>query len=95
MVHYFTKVGAGEYYLEELEETVCEMEARSVFIPIHSTNLDSESPPNAEPNQISFSAERWRSSRRRAAAAAWVAATLTTTRATLTTTTTTKNTTET
>jgi hypothetical protein len=23
LVHYFTKVGAGEYYLEDLEETDC------------------------------------------------------------------------
>ena len=28
LVHYFTKIGAGEYYLEELEETVCEVEIR-------------------------------------------------------------------
>ena len=28
LVHYFTKVGAGEYYLEELEETVCMAEEK-------------------------------------------------------------------
>ena len=28
LVHYFTKVGAGEYYLEELEETICMAEER-------------------------------------------------------------------
>ena len=28
LVHYFTKLGAGEYYLEELEETVCVAEIR-------------------------------------------------------------------
>ena len=28
MVHYFTKLGAGEYYLEELEETVCMAEEK-------------------------------------------------------------------
>ena len=28
LVHYFTKVGAGEYYLQELEETVCMEEER-------------------------------------------------------------------
>ena len=30
LVHYFTKVGAGEYYLEELEETICEKEMRKL-----------------------------------------------------------------
>ena len=30
LVHYFTKVGAGEYYLEELEETICEKEAKKL-----------------------------------------------------------------
>ena len=28
LVHHFTKLGAGEYYLEELEETVCAAEKR-------------------------------------------------------------------
>merc|ERR1711953_1110040 len=28
LVHYFTKLGAGEYYLEELEETICMAEER-------------------------------------------------------------------
>lgn len=28
LVHYFTKVGAGEYYLEELEETTCLLEVK-------------------------------------------------------------------
>ena len=28
LVHYFTKLGAGEYYLEELEETICMAELR-------------------------------------------------------------------
>ena len=28
LVHYFTKVGAGEYYLEELEETICMAEEK-------------------------------------------------------------------
>ena len=28
LVHYFTKVGAGEYYLQELEETICMAEER-------------------------------------------------------------------
>ena len=28
LVHYFTKLGAGEYYLEELEETICMAEQR-------------------------------------------------------------------
>ncbi len=28
LVHYFTKIGSGEYYLEELEETVCAVDAR-------------------------------------------------------------------
>ena len=28
LVHYFTKLGAGEYYLEELEETVCMAEEK-------------------------------------------------------------------
>ena len=28
LVHYFTKVGAGEYYLEELEEIICMEEER-------------------------------------------------------------------
>ncbi len=31
-VHYFTKVGAGEYYLEELEETICALELRRKII---------------------------------------------------------------
>lgn len=28
MVHFFTKLGAGEYYLEELEETICYLELK-------------------------------------------------------------------
>ena len=28
LVHHFTKLGAGEYYLEELEETECAAEKR-------------------------------------------------------------------
>lgn len=32
LVHYFTKLGAGEYYLEELEETICELELRRKMI---------------------------------------------------------------
>ncbi len=28
LVHYYTKIGAGEYYLEELEETVCHAEEK-------------------------------------------------------------------
>ena len=30
MVHYFTKLGAGEYYLEELEETICAKEVKKL-----------------------------------------------------------------
>ena len=32
LVHYFTKLGAGEYYLEELEETICELELKRKII---------------------------------------------------------------
>ena len=60
MVHYFTKVGAGEYYLEELEETVCEVEARSVFIlPLHCRRSSSRI-LNGEPNRILCSLGRKR-----------------------------------
>ena len=30
LVHYFTKLGAGEYYLEELEETICAKEVKKL-----------------------------------------------------------------
>ena len=30
MVHYYTKLGAGEYYLEELEETICAKEVKKL-----------------------------------------------------------------
>ncbi|XP_059079847.1 gamma-aminobutyric acid receptor subunit alpha-3-like [Tigriopus californicus] len=32
VVHYFTKVGSGEYYLEELEETFCALEMKRKLI---------------------------------------------------------------
>ena len=45
LVHYFTKIGAGEYYLEELEETVCEVEIRYCTAVMSSSTMPvSESP---------------------------------------------------
>ena len=32
LVHFFTKVGGGEYYLEELEETVCLQELKRKIV---------------------------------------------------------------
>ncbi|XP_071744347.1 gamma-aminobutyric acid receptor subunit alpha-6 isoform X2 [Lepeophtheirus salmonis] len=39
LVHYFTKVGAGEYYLEELEETTCLVEN---IIKSYNKNLNQQ-----------------------------------------------------
>ena len=46
-MHYFTKIGAGEYYLEELEETVCEVEIRYRITTTHSCLLGYSSRPRA------------------------------------------------
>ena len=46
-MHYFTKIGAGEYYLEELEETVCEVEIRYRITTTHSCLLGYSSLPRA------------------------------------------------
>ena len=39
MVHHFTKLGAGEYYLEELEETICAKEVKKLAMYRHELEM--------------------------------------------------------
>lgn len=54
MVHYFTKVGSGEYYLEELEETFCALEMKRKLIleqglfGMYYDDADDDQDPNDE-----------------------------------------------
>ena len=45
MVHYFTKVGSGEYYLEELEDEPCPFVSKEFSKVYHLEELDNEPCP--------------------------------------------------
>ena len=56
LVHYFTKLGAGEYYLEELEETICAKEAKKLAMYANMCgNMNGITPINGAGKEVANS----------------------------------------